>query len=103
MRCRVDGRLVEGHTVKYQVSHVGRGGALVKLVPFNCRVVVSNHALAAAQGPWQVLHLQLPVALRRLTPTQCELLWSGALLKGSCCEKFYRNGSIQYIQLLLYL
>jgi len=26
------------------------------------------------------------------TQTQCQLLWPGALLKGSCSEKHYRNG-----------
>ena len=31
---------------------VGRGGALVESIPFNRRVVGSNPALAATQGPW---------------------------------------------------
>src|SRR6218665_509281 len=43
----------------------------------------------------QVLHLQLPVALRRVNSDTVSLLWSGALLKGSGCEKCYRSGSIQ--------
>jgi len=30
------------------------------------------------------------------TQPQCQLMWSGALLKGLCCEKRYRNGYVQY-------
>ena|SRR6218665_685915 len=39
----------------------------------------------------QVLHLQLPVAFRRVNSDTVSLLWLGALLKGSCCCKHYRN------------
>ena len=41
--------------------YVGRGGAMVDTMNFNRRVVGSNPTLAAMQGPWQVLYLQLPV------------------------------------------
>ena len=63
--------------------YVGRGGALVESMPFDRRGVDSNPDLAAPRRDLgQGLNLQLPVALR-----QFQLLWSGALLKGSCCEK----------------
>ena len=46
---------------------VGRSGALVESVPFDRSVVGSNPALAAAyRDLGQVIHLQLPVALRRV-------------------------------------
>ena len=46
---------------------VGRGVTLVESMSFERRVACSNPALAATLGPiGQVLHLQLPVALRRV-------------------------------------
>ena len=52
--------------------HVERGGSLVNSSPFVRRVMHgSNPTLAATyRDLGQVLHLQLPVALRRETPTQ---------------------------------
>ena len=52
---------------------VGCGVSLVDTKPFVRRVVGSNPALVATQGPWasrSVLHSQLPVALRREITTQ---------------------------------
>src|SRR6218665_2602531 len=49
-----------------QYSIVGRGGALVESMPFDLRVVGSNPALAPRRDLGQVLHLQLPVALRHV-------------------------------------
>src|SRR6218665_3114781 len=50
---------------------MGRGGALVDFTPFVRRVAGSNPALAAMyMDLGQVLHLQLPMALRRETPSQ---------------------------------
>ena len=43
-----------------------RGGALVESMPFDRRVVGSNPALAAMLRPWQVIHLQLSYAFRRV-------------------------------------
>src|SRR6218665_564660 len=59
-------------------ASVWRGGALVESMSFDRRVVGSNPALPPHRDLGQVL----PVALRHVTPTQCQLLWSGALLKG---------------------
>ena len=46
---------------------VGRGGALVESMTFDLRVAGSNPALAARRDLGQVFHLQLPVALRRIS------------------------------------
>ena len=45
---------------------MGHGGALVETAPLDRRVTGSNPALAAMLRPWEVLHLQFPVALRRV-------------------------------------
>ena len=51
---------------------MGRGGALVESMPFDRRVVSSNLSLESLsllpprRDLEQVLHLQLPVALRRV-------------------------------------
>ena len=50
----------------YDILYVRHGGALIETMPFNRRVVGSNSALAAMLEPGQVLHLQLPVPLRRV-------------------------------------
>ena len=49
---------------------MGRGGALVKSMLFDWKVVGSNPAQAATKDLEQVLHSQLSVALRRETPVQ---------------------------------
>ena len=43
---------------------MGRDGTLVKLMPLDRKVVCSNPVKAATRDLGQVLHLQLPVALR---------------------------------------
>ena len=50
--------------------HVGRGGALVKSITLNRRVVGSTPALAARWGPWASPLLTVACALRRETPIQ---------------------------------
>ena len=47
-------------------GHVGHSGTLVEMTPFSRRVVGSNPTLATCKDLGQVLHLQLPVVLRRV-------------------------------------
>src|SRR6218665_1541742 len=51
-------------------------------------------ALSATYGPWASPSLAVAcsaLACKLSALTQCQLLWSGALLKFSCCEKRCRN------------
>src|SRR6218665_978754 len=75
------------------VDFFGRGGALVESMPFDRNVVGFNPALAATQGPWWASpSLAVACSSSACKLRQCQFLWSEALLKGSCCEKRYRNG-----------
>src|SRR6218665_3646277 len=74
---------------KYLIYPRGRGGALVESMPFDRRVKShSSHHIGTLDLP------SLTVACSALACKlqQCQLLWSGALLKVSCPEKCYRNG-----------
>ena len=65
----------------------GCGGSLVDSLPFVRRVVGSNPALATTgRDLGQVLHSQLPVALRRETRHDTRIA-SGALLSSSGLEE----------------
>jgi len=61
-------------------ENFGRGGALVDSTPFVRRIVGPNPALTATLAVLgQVLYSQLPVALRRETPTQYPCcVWSAS-------------------------
>src|SRR6218665_586811 len=72
--------------------NVGHDGALAESMPFDRRFVGPNPALAATLGPWASPSLTVARSASACKLRQCQLLWSGALLKGSCCEKRYRNG-----------
>src|SRR6218665_315964 len=71
---------------------VGRGDALVESIPFDRRVVGSKPALASTYGPWASPSLTVACRASACILRHSPLLWSGALQKGSCCEKRYRNG-----------
>ena len=58
---------------QYQIKailYVRHGGSLVDSSPFVRRVMGSNPALAAMQGPWASSSFAIPCALPRETPTQ---------------------------------
>src|SRR6218665_2664144 len=79
------------------------GGALVEKTPFDRRVVGSNPSLAPCRDLEQIIYLQLLVALRRVNSDTVSIAESGALPKGSCCGKRYRNGQVQFILLSISL
>ena len=65
---------------------MGRGGALVETTPFDRRVVSSNPTLVATWGPLASPSLACSDSACK-TPTQCQLLLSGAPLSSSGLEE----------------
>jgi|SRR6218665_383358 len=73
-------------------SVVGCDGKWWGSVPSVRKVAGLNTTLAAMKGPWASPSLAVACSASACKLQHRIKLWSRALLKGSCCEKRYRNG-----------